>query len=239
MRRLVLLATAITLLLGGVGKARAEFVITFSQVGANVEAVGSGSLNLSALAFQGYGGTDNSAVVNPQQGDVLLQSPGLQVAERYALPQVPGSNFGQELSGPSAFGTGGGVSASTGTGLLVGINRDTSYGEEIWVPDVDVFAGPSKSGGWSVVTSYISSSATFDNTTISGLGLTPGTYTWSWGSGADADSLVVEVPSPTVATPEPSTLTLLGIGVAFLSCYAVQRRFIRGAPLGITTKKER
>jgi len=58
--------------------------------------------------------------------------------------------------------------------------------------------------------SALSGTATWSGTTISSLGLTPGTYTWTWGTGPDADSLTVNIG----VVPEPSTLTLLGIGIA-------------------------
>lgn len=74
----------------------------------------------------------------------------------------------------------------------------------------------------------ISSSATWYNTTIRGLGLTPGTYTWTWGSGGNADSYEVVVPSdppgPAIAAPEHSTLTLLGIGAVCSLGYWRRRR---------------
>jgi hypothetical protein len=46
MKRVTLMLAVLTLLLGGVGQVRAEFIITFSQDGANVDANGKGSLNV-------------------------------------------------------------------------------------------------------------------------------------------------------------------------------------------------
>jgi hypothetical protein len=54
--------------------------------------------------------------------------------------------------------------------------------------------------------------ATWANTTIAGLGLTPGTYTYSWGSGVTADSLVVEI-NGTSPAPDPASLGLFFTGV--------------------------
>jgi hypothetical protein len=65
------------------------------------------------------------------------------------------------------------------------------------------------------------SSATWAGTTISGLGLAPGTYKWTWGSGANADDIKVVIPS---ATPEPGSLALLGMGVAGMVAYGWRRR---------------
>jgi hypothetical protein len=57
----------------------------------------------------------------------------------------------------------------------------------------------------------LSDSATWDNATLSSLGLTPGTYTWAWGNGADADSFVIDIKATTV--PEPASLALLATSV--------------------------
>ena len=65
----------------------------------------------------------------------------------------------------------------------------------------------------------LSNTTTWDNTTISGMGLTPGTYSWTWGSGATADSYVMQIP-----TPEPATLTLLGTALLGLGVVYLRRR---------------
>ena len=58
----------------------------------------------------------------------------------------------------------------------------------------------------------IAGSSTWAGNTISGLGLTPGSYKWTWGTTAagNADSLTLNIGQ----VPDPGTLTLLGIGVA-------------------------
>jgi hypothetical protein len=58
--------------------------------------------------------------------------------------------------------------------------------------------------------SPLSGTATFDDTTIAALGLTPGTYSVTWRNGTPhADSLTVNIGMSSV--PEPSTLALAGI----------------------------
>jgi hypothetical protein len=112
------------------------------------------------------------------------------------------------ISGPSSFGPGGIALTGSGTGPIVGLFEDL-----LVTPDGYV------SG------SSFTSSATFDNTTISGLGLTPGTYTWTWGSTANgtADDLKIVIPAAT-AVPEPASLTLLGIGALGLAGYGWRKR---------------
>jgi PEP-CTERM motif len=112
-------------------------------------------------------------------------------------------NAGVGAIGPSNFGPGTIQFASSGGGDAAGI-----LSQDIYVP-ANYVSG-----------SQLSDSATWNNTTISALGLTPGTYTWTWGSGPTADSLEV------VVVPEPSSFILLGIVAAFgfIACRWRRRR---------------
>ncbi|AQQ08271.1 hypothetical protein L21SP3_00047 [Sedimentisphaera cyanobacteriorum] len=56
----------------------------------------------------------------------------------------------------------------------------------------------------------VSGSATFENSTISGLGLDPGTYEINDSQFADGENFKLTI------TPEPATLALLGLGGAFI-----------------------
>src|SRR5262249_39298145 len=103
---------------------------------------------------------------------------------------------GQSYTGfsrPPDIGPGGVTAASSESGTAFELVHDV-----LWL------ASSYKSGD------QFTSGGTWDNTTISGLGLTPGTYEWTWGSAANgtADDIKVVIPSETTGVPEPSTLTL-------------------------------
>ena len=175
--------------------AQADVTITIDEVGPDVVASESGTINLTGLTFFGSG-TLITPVVEPSSAVVTM-----------GLPNT-GSDLYQGLTGPSSFGPGGPISASSGSGTPFGVQGD---------------------GGFLVVPSgYVSghglsSTATFDNTTISGLGLTPGTYTFD----LPQDTITVQI-SPTTAVPEPSTTLAVAVGMlAGLGVWARRRRATR------------
>jgi hypothetical protein len=192
-----LILAALALMLSGVGRARAEFIITFSQQGLAVLAVGTGSLNLTDLSVVSSGPPVSTSIVPDGCICVLASAVDSPVSVVNLVPPT----------GPTSFGPGLGTAVSSGSGHTVGL---LGRGE-LLVP-----AGY-ESG------SPLLGSMTFDNTTISGLGLTPGTYTWTWGTGANADSFEIMIPGASSA-PEPSTLTLLGLGLAGLAGYGWRQR---------------
>jgi hypothetical protein len=204
MRRFAFLA-AVACLCSGVltGTGRAGFIITFSQDGANVDANGTGTLNTTALSLI----TGTSAVFdNPE---VLGNPAFVDIGGAFLDPAHAYTGF----TGPAAIGGGTTIEqANTTSGDPVALNNGFNGLHAIFVPSGYI------SG------SQLMDSMTFDNTTISGLGLTPGTYTYTWGSAANgtADFLTIQI-SP-AATPEPASLTLLGLGVASLAGYAWRRR---------------
>jgi PEP-CTERM motif len=189
---------ALAMLLAGGGQGRAGLIFTFAQDGPNVDATGVGSLNLAALTT--FGPATGSPGVNPSAASLFLGAPAA-----YSLPEHG------LIVGPTSFGTGGFTPETTGTGPIFGIDAG---GTGIYVPPGYTSGGP------------LSSTADWANTTFSGLGLTPGTYTWTWGSGATADSLQVVIPSaPPPTVPEPSSLALLSLGgLALAGCRRWKRR---------------
>lgn len=157
----------------------AAYEISVQQVGSNVVATGSGSVDLSGLTF----GLTSSAPgsINPSQALLVVGS------GQYSLYSG--------ASGPSSFGSGGLVFASSMTGDLSAIWGTYS---EIAVPF-----------GYVSGTLLGPSTSTFNNASFVSLGLTPGTYLWTWGTGASADSLTVHIGD---AVPEPATWAMMLVG---------------------------
>jgi hypothetical protein len=189
---------------------RAEFIVNFEQSGGNVVAAGRGTINLRALSLYG----------------VINEEPGVHGEFGYAWLGVwPSGGYSIEPfylgpTGPHSFGPSGDVevNASSAIGDLIGIYGDVPiYGR-------GVFSAVVVPNGY-VSGTLLSNTTTWDNTTISGLGLTPGTYTWTWGSGPTADSFVVQIGSP-----EPSTMIVLGA----MAGAVVFGAWIRGRPRAAT-----
>jgi hypothetical protein len=173
----------------------ASTTMTLEQVGTNVVLTGSGRLNTNALTLVGYTGEDSSI-----QGQI---SP----ASALLLTGNGSLFFYTSISGPTSFGRGGVSVSSSSSGYIFGIEGDSA---QLFVP-----------GGY--ISSFpIQGTATWNNTTLPALGVTPGIYTWTWGSGADADSLTLYagVPALGSTTPEPAPALLLTLGAAALALFA-------------------
>jgi hypothetical protein len=171
--------------------ANATYTITIGQSGANVVAVGSGTINTTALTLS------------------VAPPPTPRVNGNAALIYIGAGGGGQQGTpiaspSPSNFGGGGGgvFATNSSTGDLVG--AQAAGGGHIIVP-----------AGY-VSGAALSSAAQWNNTTLSALGLAPGTYTFTWGSGATADSLIVHVldaASLSVSTTHSSPIFQAGPGV--------------------------
>jgi len=174
--------------------ARAAFVVTMQQVGSNVVATGSGSLNTAAFS-KIVGSTTEVAGIQPNL-DFVTVGPAV---------STPIDLYSGSILGPANFGSGGQSVATSGSGDLVfSGGSNTSF---LYVPQGYISGNP------------LSDTSTWANSTFSSLGITPGTYKWTWGAvGAGADSFTLVA----TAVPEPATLALFG--VAGLSLLARRRR---------------
>ena len=176
------------------GHVRAGLIVDVSQVGANVVATGSGSIDLSVLTQVGTGGSQ--PLVWAQEGWVFVRA-------------LTSDKVYTGLTGPSSFGTGALTFPSGGgTGDGFGIEASfSSFGAPtLYLPETYL------SG------SVISGSATYDNTTIAALGLAPGTYTYT--ATGVGNTFTVNIGS----VPEPSSLTTASTAVGLIGGLAVYRR---------------
>jgi hypothetical protein len=197
MKRATLMMAVVALLLGGVGQARAEFIITFSESSGNVVANGSGTVDLASITLGTIHAPLQSAGVLPSIADIGTGFRGTTGTANFYTPP--------NLTGPQSFGPGGETLADLATGPLFSFIGFSTGGLEI---DTRIQSGVA-----------FTTSTTWDNKTISGLGLTPGDYTWNWHNGTDADSLEVIVPSAT-PVPAPPAVVLVGLGAG---CVALRR----------------
>jgi hypothetical protein len=193
-----IIAWAVTMILVTLAApARGEYIIHITQAGPNVVAAGSGTLNLAAV--QELGGSGQEPVLNPSIAAIFV---GPTVIEQEYI----------NISGPSTFGSGGFTFADSSAGQSAGIAGNEGFGYPGFEVPLGYVSGSSLAG-----------SATFDNTTLKGLGLTLGTYTWTWGSGPTADSFEVVIGAPAVA-PEPSSLILVGTAIGVVGFPSWLRR---------------
>lgn len=184
--------------------AYASYTINVAQVGADVVATGSGSIDFSALTFQGF--DFDPANVDASGADMFL---------------VGSAGYGDiyaGASGPTQFGSGGHVAASSSTGgNLASIGVDGP--NQIIIP-----------GGYFPGETMDPVTTTWSGQTISSLGLTPGAYTWTWGSDANgnADSLTLNIAG---GVPEPAAWALMLLGMGGLGAVLRARRDNRSAAI--------
>lgn len=184
------------------GYAHAAYTAYIYQSGPNVMITGSGSINWTALMHEGDDWVPPG--IQPDPDIILLGAEG----------NI--SVYSGTVSGPASIGSGGSaIFADTGTGSLAGIQGADGL---IAVP-LNYVSG----------TPLGTSTATWNGSTIAGLGLVPGTYTWTWGSGPAADSFTLNVgmaPSSLAAVPTLSELMLIGLSslLAVLGVARTRRR---------------
>jgi hypothetical protein len=178
--------------------ARATYIATFNEIGTDVVATGSGSLDITV--FGGLPGNfSGGAVENPSFGLLILGTT--------SPPGALFDGYSGGISGPTSFGSGGGVNAKLGGGSMVGINGNFGV---LFVPKGYV-SGAS-----------LTSTDTWSNASFASLGMTPGTYTWTWGTGMNADSLILQIGAASATNGVPdsgSTIALMLAAVAPLIAF--------------------
>jgi len=196
---LATIAVAILAMLIGSGlsapPAQAAYIVTLEQVGNNVVATGSGTINTAGLNLTPF--FPEQAEIEPAFGTIITG------------PATPTSrNASTGVVGPTSFGSGGTTLATIGSGDIVGITGS----EHLIDLPVGYFSG-----------SQLSDTATYTNRTFTTLDVTPGTYVWVWGSGADADFFKLQigaVPAPLIGHGLP---VLLAVGALLFGAKLLER----------------
>jgi hypothetical protein len=184
------------LLVGATAAANASsYVVTIEQVGANVVATGSGSLDTNGLTAQSG---DFGGGITPSLGVIdFSASPPLALSENF---------FSVTISGPTlSFGSGNVFEiANSGTGNFVGFDPTDR--------NIRVFS------------TYVSgsdlgtSTLTWNGEDFASLGITPGTYEWTYGTGGD--TFTIEIGT----TPLPAALPLFATGLGGLGLLGWRRK---------------
>ena len=166
---------------------RADVVVYIYQSGSNVVSSYSGTIDLTGLTADGNDGVTPAYIWGATATEVFG-------------PTVGGEPVYSGITGPADFGDGAVMDATSSTGDTFGY----AGGDHLLLLPTGYVSG-----------SFISGTDTWDDTTLAGLGLTPGTYNYTWGTGTDG-SFAFNVGSAPV--PEPSSVILLSamlLAIAF------------------------
>ena len=179
------LATTLAIVLAWLVSARpaqAGYTVTLQQVGTDVVANGSGTINLSGLTFV-QSGTLNAGLraYGVALSAVINTGPISSNVDSYSSP-----------TGPTSFGFGSIFwPASSGSGYMVGIGTSI-FGNALSVPRGYV-SGTALSG-----------MATYTGKNFATLGVRPGTYVWTWGIGRNQNFTLQILPGNPTPTPTPA-----------------------------------
>ena len=169
--------------------AKAAYVLRYEEVGTDVVAMGSGSLDLTDLSFVG------SSVGSCFGADGLF---ALACVGPHSIDTATYRGF----LGPLSFGPGTSTFLnSSGSGDFTGIIGRTGF---LDLPGGYASLGP------------LLGEAIFANSDFQDVGLTPGTYVWNWGTGPHADTFTVQIGAP---EPSTWALLLEGFGALGLIGY--------------------
>jgi len=185
-----LLFACVVLWLASQATSRAGVIIDMQQVGGDVVATGSGSIDTIELTF--VGNTNNAALVwagFPLGSFAVVGGTTLVSEDVYS-----------GITGPSSFGSGDQFFATSGSGDVFGVVANNVLD----LPSGYVSGSP------------VSATSAWSGASFSSLGLTPGSYTWTWGTGAHADSFTLNIGAAPVLEPGTLTMALLA-GLAGIS----------------------
>jgi len=198
-----LIVLVVTLGLAGPTRAQNVFNFYLYQDGSNVVATGSGIIDLTDLTYAASNPSDSA--IFPIAADILV-----------GPDTEPSVSLYEGLTGPASFGPGFTTNSTSGTGDSAGVSGSSTDGL------VDVPEGYTSG-------SFLSGTATWNDATLSSLGVTSGTYTWTYGSGVDAGT--INFYAGVSPVPEPSQYGLL----VFLAAtgFIVWRRFTARAAVRV------
>jgi len=182
--------------------ARASFTVTFAQVGPNVVAIGSGSLNLSGLSFFGVDSASHkNAAVNPVIPNFVLG--GLTTTSQ----NVYGITSNVLAFGPGANQAS--ICCNTQVDTPIGSGDDVTF---VANTDIEVPVGY-------VSGAALSTSNTWNNATFASMGLAVGTYVETYAVTGGTDNVTVIVQ----AVPEPATTVLFALPLGLLALFRARR----------------
>jgi hypothetical protein len=179
--------------------ARAAYVVTLEEVGANVFETGAGTLDLTDLDGDPVS-TSNIAAIKPVSAELTAGPESVDV-----------DFFSGDITGPTNFGPG-------------ALNfADQTNGDAVFVSPGAIYVPHGYKFG-----AALSDSSTYLNETFDSLGLTPGAYVYDWGSGDRADSFTIQVGPVGGANPvpEPSTWAMMLLGFASVGYLAFRRKAV-------------
>ena len=184
------------------------YTVTLEQVGSDVAATGSGSINLTGLTFVETAGP-LGAFIHANIGLIETVQTSGAIVDIYT-----------GFTGPTSFGSGAQFSANTGSGDFVGIADSVG---SLGVP-TNYVSGAA-----------LMSSSTWNSATFASLGVIPGTYTWTWGTGLPNQNFTLMIGRATV--PDGGTTVSL-LGFALLGLAALRRKLgCKGEVMKASPKK--
>ena len=184
MKKFAISTSAALLFLIGAINSHASLIVTAAEVGGDVVFSGGGSADLTGLILDSTPAVGAGSIANFPK---LIMAAGAAGASWV---------FGI-TSGPSNYGAGSTMFASSFSGDLFGIFS----ANQIILPSNYVTG------------TDLSSTMTLGGKTFASAGMTPGTYVWTWGSAGNTDSFTLQIGT---SVPVPATLALFSIGLAGL-----------------------